>query len=66
MTRVFEDNGTEVMVTVIEVQPHVVIGHRTSDKDGYEAVIVGVEDYGRSVCRVRSPASSRRVSAPSA
>lgn len=47
MTRVFEANGTEVMVTVIEVQPHTVIGHRTKDKDGYEAVIVGVEDYGK-------------------
>ena len=46
MTRIFDESGMEVTVTVVEVQPHVVIGHRTKDKDGYEAVVVGVEDYG--------------------
>ena len=47
MTRVYDDGGREIPVTVIEVQPHMVIGHRTEQKNGYEAVIVGVEDDGR-------------------
>ena len=47
MTRIFDDNGREIPVTVVEVQPHVVIGHRTPDRNGYSAVIVGVEDAAK-------------------
>ncbi|OQB38206.1 MAG: 50S ribosomal protein L3 [Candidatus Latescibacteria bacterium ADurb.Bin168] len=44
MTRIFDGAGREISVTVVEVQPHVVIGHRTAEKNGYDAVIVGVEE----------------------
>ena len=44
MTRIFDKAGREITVTVVEVQPHVVIGRRTTEKNGYEAVIVGVEE----------------------
>jgi large subunit ribosomal protein L3 len=47
MTRIFDEKGRETPVTVIEVQPNVVIGHRTEDRDGYNAVIVGTNDYGK-------------------
>jgi large subunit ribosomal protein L3 len=47
MTRVFDETGLEIPVTVIEVQPHAVIGHRTEDDNGYQAVIVGIEENTR-------------------
>jgi len=41
MTRAFQDGGTLVGVTVIEVEPNLVTAVRTADDDGYEAVQVG-------------------------
>jgi large subunit ribosomal protein L3 len=41
MTQAFQDDGTFVGVTVIEVEPNFVTAVRTDDKDGYEAVQVG-------------------------
>jgi large subunit ribosomal protein L3 len=40
-TQVFNQDGTVVRVTVIEVGPCRVLGKRTLDKDGYSAVILG-------------------------
>src|SRR4028119_1965112 len=42
MTRAFQDDGTLVGVTVIEVEPNLVTAVRTPDDDGYEAVSVGL------------------------
>ncbi len=42
MTRAFQDDGTLVGVTVIEVEPNLVTAVRTPDDDGYEAVQVGL------------------------
>lgn len=44
MTRVFDDAGVSVPVTVIEVGPCVVTQLRTMDTDGYTAVQVGFDD----------------------
>ena len=44
MTQVFSDEGVSVPVTVIEVEPSVVIQKKTVDTDGYDAVQLG---YGR-------------------
>lgn len=41
MTRVFEDDGTAVPVTVIEAGPCVVTQVRSNETDGYEAVQMG-------------------------
>ena len=41
MTRAFQDDGTLVGVTVIEVEPNLVTAVRTPDDDGYKAVQVG-------------------------
>jgi large subunit ribosomal protein L3 len=43
MSQVIEDDGTVVPVTVIEA-PIVVVGKRTEDKDGYSALIVGLDE----------------------
>src|ERR687896_1450358 len=41
MTQVFQDDGTLVGVTVIEVEPNLVTAVRTAEEDGYDAVQVG-------------------------
>jgi len=41
MTQIFDANGSAVAVTVLNVESCKVIGRRTSDKDGYDAVQVG-------------------------
>lgn len=42
MSQVFAENGDIIPVTVIEVEPNVVVQVKTKDKDGYEAVQLGV------------------------
>src|SRR5918912_315380 len=41
MTQAFEDDGTLVSVTVLEVEPNFVTAVRTAEENGYEAVQVG-------------------------
>jgi large subunit ribosomal protein L3 len=53
MTQVFDESGNMVPVTVMRVDPNVVISHRTEEKDGYKAVVVGVDDAKKS--RVTKP-----------
>ena len=53
MTQVFDEQGTQTPVTVIEIEPNVVIGERTQEKHGYSAVLLG---YGlRRKSRIRKP-----------
>jgi large subunit ribosomal protein L3 len=44
MTQVFDDDGNLVPVTVMRVDPNIVIAQKTEEKDGYNAVVVGVDD----------------------
>lgn len=41
MTQAFEEDGTLVSATVIEVEPNFVTAERTAEQDGYDAVQVG-------------------------
>jgi large subunit ribosomal protein L3 len=41
MTQAFQDDGTLVGVTVIEVEPNLITAVRSADEDGYDAVQVG-------------------------
>src|SRR5918912_2250648 len=41
MTQAFQDDGTLVGVTVIEVEPNLITAVRTADEHGYDAVQVG-------------------------
>ena len=43
MTQVFADNGNQVPVTVIEAGPCTVVGVRTKDSHGYDALQLGFE-----------------------
>jgi large subunit ribosomal protein L3 len=40
-TQVFQADGTRVACAVIEAGPNVVVGHRTVEKDGYSALVLG-------------------------
>ncbi|MFZ3110948.1 MAG: 50S ribosomal protein L3 [Rectinemataceae bacterium] len=53
MTQVFDDTGKLIPVTVVQVVPNVIVGKKTTDKDGYNAVVVGV--YEKKKTRVTKP-----------
>lgn len=44
MTQVFNDRGELIPVTVIEIQPNVVVAERTDERDGYKAAVLGAFD----------------------
>jgi large subunit ribosomal protein L3 len=43
MTQVFTSDGTVIPCTVVEARP-VVVGKRTKEKDGYDAVVLGLAE----------------------
>jgi large subunit ribosomal protein L3 len=53
MTQVFDETGKLIPVTVVEFAPNVVVARKSADKDGYDAVVVGVKDRKKS--RVTKP-----------
>lgn len=44
MTQIFSENGNTVPVSVIKIEKNVVVNKRTTDKDGYDAVVLGASD----------------------
>jgi large subunit ribosomal protein L3 len=53
MTQVFDDEGNLIPVTALRIDPNVVIAQKTQDKDGYSALVLGVDDLKQS--RVTKP-----------
>ena len=41
MTRVFQDDGCVIPITVVECEPNEVVQVKTTEKDGYPAVVLG-------------------------
>jgi large subunit ribosomal protein L3 len=54
MTQVFETDGTAVPATVIKAGPCVVVQKKVKDKDGYDAVQLGLVEFVRPT-RVNKP-----------
>ena len=48
MTQVFDETGNLVPVTVVRVDPNIVIAQKTEEKDGYKAVLLGIDDEKQS------------------
>ena len=48
MTRIFDDNGIAVSVTVVEAGPCAILQIKNQDNDGYEAVQLGFESKKES------------------
>ena len=46
MTTVFGEDGNAYPVTIVEIQPNTVFGHRTADKDGYTALQLAAFELG--------------------
>jgi len=59
MTQLIAEDGTVASCTVIEARA-TVVGKRTADKDGYDAVILGIMTSRRSTSPSRCSAASRR------
>ncbi len=53
MTQIFDDTGKLIPVSVIEFAPNVVVGTKTADKDGYDAVVIGV--YAKKKVAISKP-----------
>ncbi len=45
MTRLIQDDGQVIPLTVIECQPNTVVQVKTVEKDGYPAVVLGFDAY---------------------
>jgi large subunit ribosomal protein L3 len=43
MSRVFLDSGEAVAVTYLQVEPNTVVRVKTAEKDGYNAIVLGVD-----------------------
>lgn len=41
MTRILSDDGRQYAVTVLKVEPHEVLSHKSVDAHGYDAMVVG-------------------------
>ncbi|MDR2445360.1 MAG: 50S ribosomal protein L3 [Spirochaetaceae bacterium] len=44
MTQIFDEEGSLVPVTVLRVDPNVVIAQKNKEENGYNAVVLGVDD----------------------
>jgi len=53
MTRILSEDGVQYAVTVLKVEPHNVLSHKTLEKHGYDAAVVGTVE-----------AEERRLSKP--
>ena len=48
MTQIFDESGNLTPVTVIQVEPNVVVAKKTKENCGYDAVVLGLEDIKAS------------------
>jgi large subunit ribosomal protein L3 len=61
MTSIFDENGFLIPVTVIQVEPNIVLQKKTAETDGYEAVQLGFDDLRAS--RVTKPSTGHAAKA---
>ncbi|MCC8369602.1 MAG: 50S ribosomal protein L3 [Rickettsia endosymbiont of Oxypoda opaca] len=53
MTSVFNEKGERVTLTLVKVDNCQVVGHKTEEKHGYNAIVIGVKD--KKISRVTKP-----------
>ena len=49
MTQIFGDDGNHIPVTIVQAGPCTVIGHRTQEQHGYDALQIGFEAKKKNV-----------------
>jgi large subunit ribosomal protein L3 len=47
MTQIFTEEGNLVSVTVLSVEPNLVVSKKEQEKDGYSALVLGIDDFGK-------------------
>ena len=62
MTQVFDEAGNQFPVTVLRFDPNVVIATKTKETDGYEAVVIGLDDIKQS--RLTKPNAGQFAKTP--
>jgi large subunit ribosomal protein L3 len=45
MTQIFTEEGNLVPVTVLSVEPNLVVSKKEQEKDGYSALVLGIDDF---------------------
>ena len=63
MTRIYNDAGRAVSVTVLSLVPSTLLGQRTVEKDGYKAGIIGNEEL-KVECRADEVVSDLNAITP--
>lgn len=53
MTQIFDNEGNFIPVTVLRIDPNMVIARKEKEKDGYEAVVLGVGEAKKN--RITKP-----------
>jgi large subunit ribosomal protein L3 len=48
MTQLFNDEGMRIPVSVIKVEPNMVVRERTAEKNGYSAMVIGADPIKKS------------------
>jgi len=51
MTQVFDETGNLVPVTVVRIEPNFVIAQKTEEKDGYNSVLLGIDEAKKGVLK---------------
>lgn len=54
MTQIFDESGNLTPVTVIRMEPNVVIAKKTKENAGYDAVLLGLEDKKKGLTKAFS------------
>jgi large subunit ribosomal protein L3 len=49
MTQIFDEVGNMLPVTVLRIDPNVVIAQKNEERDGYTAVVLGVDDKKKNL-----------------
>jgi large subunit ribosomal protein L3 len=49
MTQIFDEVGNMLPVTVLRIDPNVVVAQKNEEKDGYTAVVLGVDDKKKNL-----------------
>lgn len=55
MTQIYQEDGTAIPVTVVQAGPCLVVQRRTAERDGYEAVQLGLVEEGRTPKKLTKP-----------
>src|SRR5258708_606583 len=64
MTQVFTENGDALAVTVIDLRPNVITQVRTHEKDGYQAVQIGLIEKKAKVANKAEQGHANAAGAP--